>query len=119
MWRAVNRVIQIGGDLKNTPWISHIIVESCLPALGVAFLSSASIGPAYRPLANPAVLVLRGSSLWSKAGQHAIASLSLTRYTAERRTALQSVYQQFEQQIKRQVYNGTLRVTVSGVRSSQ
>ena len=41
----------------------------------------------------------RGSSLWSKAGQHAIASLSLTRYTAERRTALQSLYQQLEQQI--------------------
>src|SRR5580704_851775 len=41
----------------------------------------------------------RGSSLWSKAGQHAISSLSLTRYTAERRTALQSLYQQLEQQI--------------------
>jgi transposase len=41
----------------------------------------------------------RGSSLWSKMGQHAISSLSLTRYTAERRTALQSLYQQLEQQI--------------------
>src|ERR1700721_818509 len=41
----------------------------------------------------------RGSSLWSKAGQQTIASLSLTRYTAERRTALQSLYQQLEQQI--------------------
>jgi transposase len=41
----------------------------------------------------------RGSSLWSKAGQQAIASLSLTRYTAERRTALQSLYRQLEQQI--------------------
>jgi serine phosphatase RsbU (regulator of sigma subunit) len=57
MLRAVNRAIQIGGDLKNAAWISNIIVESCLPALGVAFLSSASIDPAYRPLANPAVLV--------------------------------------------------------------
>jgi hypothetical protein len=56
--------------------------------------------------------VRRGSSLWSKAGQHAIASLSLIRYTPERRTALQSLYQQFEQQIKRLVYKGTLRVTV-------
>jgi hypothetical protein len=52
MWRAVNRAIQIGEDLKNATWISHIIVESCLPALGVAFLSSASIDPAYRPLAK-------------------------------------------------------------------
>src|SRR5271168_3825325 len=57
MLRAVNRAIQIGGDLKNATWIGNIIVESCLPALAVAFLSSASIDPAYRPLANPAVLV--------------------------------------------------------------
>ena len=42
----------------------------------------------------------RGSSLWSEAGQHAIASLSLTRYTAERRTALQSLYQHLEEQIE-------------------
>ena len=41
----------------------------------------------------------RGSSLWSQAGQHAIASLSLTRYTAERRTALQSLYRHLEEQI--------------------
>jgi len=57
MLRAVNRAIQIGGDLKNATWISNIIVESCLPALGVAFLWSPSIDPAYRPLANTAVLV--------------------------------------------------------------
>ncbi len=41
----------------------------------------------------------RGSSLWSKAGQQAIASLSLSRYTAERRTALQSLYRHLEEQI--------------------
>src|SRR4029077_6216960 len=41
----------------------------------------------------------RGSSLWSEAGQHAIASLSLTRYAAERRTALQSLYRHLEEQI--------------------
>ena len=57
MLRAVNRAIQIGGDLKNATWIGTISVESCLPALAVAFLWSASIEPAYRPLANPAVLV--------------------------------------------------------------
>src|SRR5271168_504067 len=39
MLRAVNRAIQIGGDLKNATWIGNIIVESCLPALAVAFLS--------------------------------------------------------------------------------
>ncbi len=41
----------------------------------------------------------RGSSLWSQAGQHAIASLPLTRYAAERRTALQSLYRHLEEQI--------------------
>ncbi len=41
----------------------------------------------------------RGSSLWSEAGQHAIASLSLTCYAAERRTALQSLYRHLEEQI--------------------
>src|SRR3984957_16587266 len=41
----------------------------------------------------------RGSLLRSKMGQQAISSLSLIRYTAERRTALQSLYQQLEQQI--------------------
>ena len=54
--RAVNQAIQIRGDLTNAVWISNIVVESCLPALAVAFLSSTSIDPAYRPLANPAVL---------------------------------------------------------------
>src|SRR6202008_3600977 len=43
--------------------------------------------------------VRRGSSLWTEAGQHAIASLSLTRYAAERRTALQSLYRHLEEQI--------------------
>jgi transposase len=42
----------------------------------------------------------RGSSLWSEAGQRAIASLSLTRYTAERRTALQALYRHLEEQIE-------------------
>jgi serine phosphatase RsbU (regulator of sigma subunit) len=57
MLRIINHAIQIGGDLKKATWIINIIVESCLPALAVAFLSSASIDPAYRPLANPAVLL--------------------------------------------------------------
>ena len=57
MLRVINHAIQIGGDLKKATWIINIIVEGCLPALAVAFLSSASIDPAYRPLANPAVLL--------------------------------------------------------------
>lgn len=57
MLRAVNHAIRVGRDLTKSAWIGNIIVENCLPALAVAFLSSASIEPAYRPLANPAVLV--------------------------------------------------------------
>jgi serine phosphatase RsbU (regulator of sigma subunit) len=57
MLRAVNRAIQIGTALTNAGWSSNIIVENCLPALAVAFLSSASIDLAYRPLANPAMYV--------------------------------------------------------------
>ena len=49
---------------------------------------------------STAVFMRRGSSLWSEAGQQAIASLSLTRYTAERRTALQSLYRHLEEQME-------------------
>ena len=41
----------------------------------------------------------RGSSLWSQAGQQAMASLPLTPYAAERRTALQSLYRHLAEQI--------------------
>jgi transposase len=41
----------------------------------------------------------RGSSLWSQAGQGAIASLKLAPYAAERRTALQRLYQHLQEQI--------------------
>jgi len=42
----------------------------------------------------------RGSSLWSRAGQQRIASLALPPYAAERRTALQSLYQHLQEQIE-------------------
>ena len=54
--RAVNRAIQNGRECGNWVWLSNIILETCLPALAVAFLSSGSIDPIYRPLANPAGL---------------------------------------------------------------
>lgn len=56
MLSAVKRAIQRVLQLPNWIWLSNILVESLLPALAVAFLSSASIDPTYRPLANPAVL---------------------------------------------------------------
>ena len=56
MLRAVNRAIQRVRELGNWIWLSNILLETLLPALAVAFLSSASIDPIYRPLANPAGL---------------------------------------------------------------
>jgi len=56
MLRAVNRAIQGARLLPNWMWFSSILLESLLPALAVAFLSSDSIDPIYRPLANPAAL---------------------------------------------------------------
>jgi len=41
-----------------------------------------------------------GSSLWSQAGQHRIASLALPPYAAQRRAALQSLYQHLQEQIE-------------------
>jgi serine phosphatase RsbU (regulator of sigma subunit) len=54
---AVNRAIRNGQDLGNSVWVSNIVVETLLPALGLILVSSPAIDLAYRPLANPAVLV--------------------------------------------------------------
>ena len=55
--RAVNRSIRKGQDLSNSIWVSNIVVETCLPALGLVLIGSSSIDVAYQPLANPAILV--------------------------------------------------------------
>jgi serine phosphatase RsbU (regulator of sigma subunit) len=57
MLRAVNRSIQAGNDLPRILWTTNIVVETCIPALALVFLSSRSIEAAYQPLANPAVLL--------------------------------------------------------------
>jgi len=57
MLLSVIHALQISRNLPNAVWISTIVVESCLPAIAVAFLPSVSLDPAYRPVANPAVLV--------------------------------------------------------------
>jgi serine phosphatase RsbU (regulator of sigma subunit) len=56
MLRAVNRAIRKSQDLGNSVWVSNIIVETCLPALGLILISSSAIDVTYRSLANPAVL---------------------------------------------------------------
>lgn len=54
--RAVNRAMQTGQDLSTVAWIGSTVVETSIPAVATAFLTSAAIEPAYRPLANPATL---------------------------------------------------------------
>ncbi|MFY9804083.1 MAG: PP2C family protein-serine/threonine phosphatase [Candidatus Acidiferrales bacterium] len=57
MLRAVKRAIAASGDIAKLTWIINVLVETSLPALAIALVTSASIDPAYRPLANPAVLI--------------------------------------------------------------
>jgi serine phosphatase RsbU (regulator of sigma subunit) len=54
--RGIDRAIQTHRDFANWVWLANTILETTLPAVAVAFISSASIVPAYRPLANPAAL---------------------------------------------------------------
>jgi serine phosphatase RsbU (regulator of sigma subunit) len=57
MLRAVDRAIRAGRALPRAAWVASILLETSLPALVIAFLSGNSMEPAYKPLANPAVLV--------------------------------------------------------------
>ncbi|HMK28285.1 MAG TPA: PP2C family protein-serine/threonine phosphatase [Terriglobales bacterium] len=57
MLRAVSRSIQGGRELPRAAWIANIVIETCIPALALVLITSASIEAAYRPLANPAVLL--------------------------------------------------------------
>ena len=56
MLRLVNRAILKGREFPNWVWAGNTILETTMPAFAVAFLSSGSIEPIYRPLANPAGL---------------------------------------------------------------
>src|SRR5271167_3836457 len=57
MLRAVNRSIRSGGDLPRTAWIAGIVLETCVPAFALVIFSGGAIEAAYKPLANPAVLL--------------------------------------------------------------
>lgn len=56
MLRKINRAIPARRDLSDSVWLANTILETALPALPVAFISSTAIDPVYRPLANPAGL---------------------------------------------------------------
>ena len=57
MLRAVDRAIRAGRALPRAAWIVSIVLETSLPALAIAFLPTDAIAPAYKPLANVAILV--------------------------------------------------------------
>jgi serine phosphatase RsbU (regulator of sigma subunit) len=53
---AVKRATRADRDLPMVAWVGSTIVETSLPALGVAFMTSAATDAADRPLVNPAAL---------------------------------------------------------------
>ncbi len=57
MLRAVDRAMLAARPLPTATWVASILLETSLPAFVIAFLSGNSVESAYRPLANPAVLV--------------------------------------------------------------
>jgi serine phosphatase RsbU (regulator of sigma subunit) len=56
LWR-VNLALKSERSLPAGFWILSTVLETSIPAFAIAFLTSEQIEPAYRPLANPAVLV--------------------------------------------------------------
>jgi serine phosphatase RsbU (regulator of sigma subunit) len=57
MLRLVDRAIRTGDHFPKFLWISTTILETAIPAIGIAFLTSTELDPAYRPIASPATLL--------------------------------------------------------------
>ena len=55
--RYVNRTLRSGKAVPKLIWNSAIALESLFPAVGITFLASSRLLPAYRPLATPWVLL--------------------------------------------------------------
>jgi serine phosphatase RsbU (regulator of sigma subunit) len=53
---AVKRATRADRDLPMVAWVGSTILETSLPALGVAFMTSSAADAADRPLVNPAAL---------------------------------------------------------------
>jgi serine phosphatase RsbU (regulator of sigma subunit) len=56
MFHLVNQAIRKGRTFPTLFWVLTTILESALPAVGIAFLTSGHLDPAYQPLASPATL---------------------------------------------------------------
>ena len=57
MLRLVNRSLREHNSFPRTLWISSTILETSVPAIGVAWLTTPSFESVYRPLASPATLL--------------------------------------------------------------
>jgi serine phosphatase RsbU (regulator of sigma subunit) len=57
MLRKVDLALKSGAGLAAGFWVLSTILETSIPALAMAFLTSQQVEAIYRPLANPAVLV--------------------------------------------------------------
>ena len=57
MLRLVDRAIRRGENFPQFLWISTTILETSIPAVGIAWLGSAALDAAYRPIASPATLL--------------------------------------------------------------
>jgi serine phosphatase RsbU (regulator of sigma subunit) len=57
MLKIVDRAIRNGEPFPGFLWISTTILETAIPGIGIAFLTSSALEPAYRPIASPATLL--------------------------------------------------------------
>jgi serine phosphatase RsbU (regulator of sigma subunit) len=57
MLRMVNRALREKLEFPRIFWISSTILETAVPAVGVAWLTATGLEAAYRPLASPATLL--------------------------------------------------------------
>src|ERR1700751_1940335 len=57
MLHSTNLSLRTGGSLPKAFWVLSTVLETSIPAFGMAFLTSEYIEFAYRPFSSPAVLV--------------------------------------------------------------
>src|SRR5260370_25399256 len=57
MLRVVARALLRDREFPRFVWFTSTIIETAVPAIGVAWLTTTSFDPAYRPLASPATLL--------------------------------------------------------------
>lgn len=55
--RLVNRALQRNQEFSRSLWVISTVIETAVPAVGVAWLTTTAFASAYRPLASPATLL--------------------------------------------------------------